>query len=58
MSEQAGVAGRVAVTGVLEYKDKDGNVIKTVEVSGSLPIQQGADDGVDDDRQHDPQSGS
>jgi hypothetical protein len=57
MSEKAGVAGRVAVTGVLEYKDKDGNVIKTVEVTGSLPIQ-GEDDGVDNDRQHDPQSGS
>jgi hypothetical protein len=57
MSEKAGVAGRVAVTGVLEYRDKDGNVIKTVEVTGSLPIQ-GEDDGVDNDRQHDPQGGA
>jgi hypothetical protein len=58
MSEQAGVAGRVAVSGVLEYKDKDGNVIKTVEVSGSLPIQQGADDGVDDDSERSQESGA
>jgi hypothetical protein len=57
MSEQAGVAGRVAVSGVLEYRDKDGNVIKTVEVTGSLPIQ-GEDDGVDNGSERSQESGA
>ncbi|MCU0970420.1 MAG: hypothetical protein MUF57_01170 [Gammaproteobacteria bacterium] len=29
---------RIAVAGTLEYRDKDGNVIGTAEMTGTLPL--------------------
>ena len=38
MNFQTGMAARLGISGVLEYKDKDGNVIGTTEIRGSLPL--------------------
>lgn len=32
------VGGRLGVSGVLEFLDKDGNILKTVEIKGSIPL--------------------
>lgn len=32
------MGGRLGVSGFLQYRDKDGNVLKEVEVSGSIPL--------------------
>jgi len=42
----AGAKGRVGVTGTLTFRDKDGNVVKTMELNGSVPLK-GAEDGTD-----------
>jgi len=38
MSDTASVGGKLGIAGVLEYLDKDGNVLKTVEIKGSIPL--------------------
>jgi hypothetical protein len=42
----AGAKGKVGVSGTLTFRDKDGNVVKTMELNGSVPLQ-GAEDGTD-----------
>lgn len=49
------ITARLGIAGVLECRDADGNVIKTIELLGSLPLTdeqaqqlQGATDGTDD----------
>ena len=57
------VGGRIGIAGTFEFKDKDGNVLKTMQLTGSVPLadtgmsveqaqefinQQGADHGRDD----------
>lgn len=42
---------KVSVSGTLEFRDANGNVIETVEMAGSLPLantdEVGENDGVD-----------
>jgi hypothetical protein len=46
------IQARVGLSGTIQYRDKDGNVIKEVQVTGSLPVEmddeKGACDGLDD----------
>jgi len=50
---EAPMTAKIGISGVLEYRDAEGNVIKTVEVSGALAVP-GLDeiletkDGLDD----------
>jgi len=47
---------KIEISGVLEYRDADGNVIKTIEVTGALAVPESdevqrdleADHGLDD----------
>ncbi len=49
MTQQAGIEAKIKVTGAFEYRDKDGHVIKTVEFTGSVPIDMTENqDGLDD----------
>lgn len=45
------INARLGIAGTLECRDADGNIIKTIEFTGSLPLdlsnEQGADDGAD-----------
>ena len=36
----------VGINGMLQFRDKDGNIIKEVDVDGSVPV--GGKDGTDD----------
>jgi hypothetical protein len=38
MSYQAGVKGRLGIKGVLTFRDKDGNVVGTTDMDGSIPL--------------------
>lgn len=29
---------KLGITGTMEYRDKDGNILKTVQVSGNIPL--------------------
>jgi hypothetical protein len=50
------MAAKIQISGVLEYRDAEGNVIKTVDVSGALAVPETdevnleleADHGLDD----------
>lgn len=42
---QAGVKMKMGIKGTLEFRDKDGNIIKTVDMEGSVPL--GEKDGTD-----------
>lgn len=33
------VGARIGIAGTFEFKDKDGNVLKTMEISGSVPLE-------------------
>lgn len=35
---QSSMGARLGLSGTLCYHDKDGNVIKTVEINGSIPL--------------------
>jgi uncharacterized lipoprotein YehR (DUF1307 family) len=35
---QAKAKGRVGISGTLTYKDKDGNVVGTTDITGSVPL--------------------
>lgn len=37
---QAGAKGRIGISGTLTFRDKDGNVVKTMEMNGSVPLPQ------------------
>lgn len=43
---QTGPKGKMGIKGTLEFRDKDGNIIKKVDVDGSVPV--GGKDGTDD----------
>lgn len=34
-----GLVGKVGVSGLIEYRDKDGNIVKTVPFNGSIPLE-------------------
>lgn len=38
MTFSAGVGARIGISGVLECKDKDGNVLQLIEMNGSIPL--------------------
>ena len=40
MNDVKPLAGRLGVSGVLEFLDKDGNVLKTTEIKGSVPLNE------------------
>ena len=46
------ITGRLGLSGTFECRDAEGNILKTIEFTGSLPIdlsnEEGADDGADD----------
>lgn len=44
------MAGRVQIAGTIEYRDKDGNIIKQVPFTGSLPMNQEEEHGDDCER--------
>ena len=35
----AAVGARLGIAGKFEFKDKDGNVLKTMEVTGAVPLE-------------------
>jgi hypothetical protein len=34
------MGGRLGISGTLEWRDKDGNILGTTELSGSVPLDQ------------------
>lgn len=47
------ITARVAISGILEWRDAEGNIIKTTELKGSLPLvnlsePEGTQDASDD----------
>lgn len=38
MSFQTGIGAKLGISGTLEYRDKDGNVLKTVQLNGAIPL--------------------
>lgn len=38
MTHQTHVGARLGIHGTLECKDKDGNVLRTIVISGSIPL--------------------
>lgn len=40
MDNTASVGARLGLSGTLEFRDKDGNVLKTVDFVGSVPLEQ------------------
>lgn len=40
MNDQTGIEVRVLLKGAFECKDADGNVVKVIEFTGSLPLEQ------------------
>lgn len=32
------MGGKLGISGFLQYRDKDGNILKEVEVNGSIPL--------------------
>jgi len=43
------IQGRIEFSGTIEYRDKDGNVIKTVPFNGTAPLKD-KDDGNSSER--------
>lgn len=39
MTYAAGLGARLGITGALECKDKDGNVIEVIHINGSIPLE-------------------
>jgi len=39
MTFTAGVGAKLGISGVFEFRDKDGNILKTMEVIGSIPLE-------------------
>lgn len=35
---QAQIGAKLGIGGTLEFRDKDGNILKTVQMSGSVPL--------------------
>lgn len=40
MMDNGQLGAKVSLSGVIEYRDKDGNIIKTVPFSGTAPLTQ------------------
>jgi hypothetical protein len=38
MSYQSGVKGKLGIKGTLTFRDKDGKVVGTTEMNGSIPL--------------------
>lgn len=38
-NQQASLSGHVRISGAFECRDKDGNVIKTIPFTGSVPLK-------------------
>ena len=47
---EANFSARVSIGGTIEYRDKDGNIIKSVPFNGSAPLTQEEDDGDSSER--------
>ena len=49
MSQEAGIKARVQVSGLIECRDKDGQIVKTIEFKGSAPLSENKEqqDGMD-----------
>lgn len=43
----SGAKGKMGISGMLQFRDKDGNIVKEVEIKGSVPLK-GVEDGTDD----------
>ena len=43
---QSGMKAKMGVSGFLQFRDKDGNIVKEVEIKGTVPT--GEKDGTDD----------
>ena len=43
----AGAKGKVGISGTFTFRDKDGRVVKVMEVNGSVPLER-VKDGTDD----------
>lgn len=39
-NQRAQMGAKLGLSGVLEYRDKDGNLLKTVEISGAIPLSE------------------
>lgn len=37
---KTGVGGRLGISGTLEWRDKDGNILGTTTLSGSIPLSE------------------
>ena len=37
-THQASTGGRLGISGAIEYRDADGNVLKIVHLTGSIPL--------------------
>ena len=40
MTYEAAVGARLGISGTLECKDKDGNILSVIELSGSIPLSE------------------
>jgi hypothetical protein len=38
MSHQASIGAKLGIAGTFEFRDKDGNVLKTIHLSGAIPL--------------------
>ena len=38
MTDHAGLKGKLNIKGALQFRDKDGNVLSTMEIDGAVPL--------------------
>jgi hypothetical protein len=51
MNQQAALTGNIGIRFQLECRDANGNLLETIEVTGTLPLETPKDnDGLDDQR--------
>lgn len=50
MTQETGIKATVQVSGFIECRDKDGQIVKVIEFKGNVPLtqNQGNEDGMDD----------
>ena len=44
MTFETNATAKLAISGTIEYRDADGNIIKTVPINGSIPLEELNDD--------------
>ena len=44
MDQKAELQAKLHISGTFECRDADGNLVKTIEVSGEIPLQEDKDD--------------